>query len=104
VDRPFRRISTRQARDLLTHPPVTLLDVRDPASFRASHIEGAVNISEATVSEVLGSAPKEQPVLIYCYHGISSQAYAQLFADFGFNDVLSMDGGYTQWAAEQTSA
>jgi thiosulfate sulfurtransferase len=101
MDRFFKRISTQQARELLASPPITVVDVRDPGSFQASHIDGAVNVSEATVGEVLDSTPKDQTVLIYCYHGISSQAYAQLFADFGFKNVYSMNGGYTQWAAEQ---
>jgi rhodanese-related sulfurtransferase len=101
VERSFKRISTREARDLLARPPVTLLDVRDPLSFRSAHIEGALNVGEDSVLAVLGTTPKEQPVLIYCYHGVSSQAYAELFADHGFKDVYSLDGGYTQWAVEQ---
>jgi rhodanese-related sulfurtransferase len=100
VERSFKRINIQEARDLLARAPVTLLDVRDPVSFKSAHIEGAINVGEADVSSVLGS-PKDQPVLIYCYHGVSSQAYAQLFADFGFKDVYSLDGGYTQWAVEQ---
>ena len=37
---------------------------------------------------------KEAPLLIYCYHGNASKTYAQMFADFHFTRVFSIDGGY----------
>ena len=32
--------------------------------------------------------------MIYCYHGNASQVYASMFADFQYNEVYSVDGGY----------
>jgi rhodanese-related sulfurtransferase len=104
MERTFKRISTGEAREILARPDVAILDVRDPASFGAAHIPSAVNVGQANLPAVLESTRKEQPVLIYCYHGHSSQAFAQLFADFGFGEVYSLDGGYTQWEFEQRHA
>ena len=42
---------------------------------------------------------KDAPVLVYCYHGNSSQEYAQMLADFRFNQVYSVDGGFAACAA-----
>jgi thiosulfate/3-mercaptopyruvate sulfurtransferase len=104
VERTFKRIDPGAARKLLSRPDVVILDVRDAASFHHSHIPAAVNVHQDNVFPVLQATPKEQPVLIYCYHGHASQTYAQLFADFGFHEVYSLDGGYTQWDAEQGTA
>ncbi|MDE0931482.1 MAG: rhodanese-like domain-containing protein, partial [Halioglobus sp.] len=42
-------------------------------------------------------ADRDQPLLIYCYHGNSSQGAADYFFNQGFEDVYSMDGGYEAW-------
>jgi len=38
--------------------------------------------------------PKDCPVVIYCYHGNASKTYAQMFVDFRYTRVFSVDGGY----------
>lgn len=96
----FKRINLEETRQLLTRPNVAVFDVRDPDSYQAAHMPSAVNVSEANLPAILQSTPKERPLLIYCYHGHSSQAWAQMFADFGFQEVYSMDGGYTLWEQE----
>jgi len=40
-------------------------------------------------------------VLLYCYHGNASQTYGQMFADFGFAEVYSLDGGFAAWQRAQ---
>ena len=97
----FKRIDIGAALKLLSRPDVVILDVRDAASFHDSHMTAALNLHQDNVFQVMQATSKEQPVLIYCYHGHASQTYAQLFADFGFREVYSLDGGYTQWHAEQ---
>ena len=74
-----------------------LLDVRDAGSFEASHIDGARQLSSANLSAVLSDTAKGRPILIYCYHGNASREYAQIFSDFGFSEVYSLDGGYEAW-------
>jgi thiosulfate sulfurtransferase len=45
----------------------------------------------------LAAADRDQPLLVYCYHGNSSQGAADYFFNQGFEDVYSMDGGYEAW-------
>lgn len=94
---PFRRIPIEQIDGVLVRNDVTVLDVRDAGSFRESHVEGAQHASHANVSALLVSLRKSAPVVIYCYHGNASQEYAQIFSDFGFAEVYSLDGGYEAW-------
>jgi rhodanese-related sulfurtransferase len=96
---PFKRIAVQEADDILERPDIAVLDVRDATSFREKHIDGAQHVSHANVSIWLGGLSKAIPVLIYCYHGQASQEYAQMFSDFGFTEVYSLDGGYQAWCS-----
>ena len=40
---------------------------------------------------------KNDSILIYCYHGISSKSAAQFFIQNGFQNVFSMEEGYAGW-------
>jgi thiosulfate/3-mercaptopyruvate sulfurtransferase len=98
---PFKRIGIEGARELLKRDDVAVLDVRDAASYQKAHIASALWMSERNLHEVLSGTPKDKPVLIYCYHGNASQAYANIFTDFGFRDVYSLDGGFEHWSQTQ---
>jgi rhodanese-related sulfurtransferase len=74
-----------------------VLDVRDAESFRTAHIWGAQQVSTTTLSVVINGTTKSRPILIYCYHGNASREFAQIFSDFGFLEVYSLDGGYEVW-------
>lgn len=95
--RVFRRIDAETARQLLARDPVLVLDSRDQASFDLAHIANARRLSSDNLDAILLGAPKFMPVLHYCYHGNASQIYGQMFADFGFAEVYSLDGGFEAW-------
>lgn len=101
---PFRCISAREAAQMLTRhlegelPALALFDVRDAESYDRAHLPGAVNLSMKAFPRVISKIPRTTPVLVYCYHGNSSQTYAAMFADFRFAEVYSVDGGYPHFA------
>ena len=95
----FQRISPKHASDLILRAragikPLALFDSRDAASYQKSHIMGTDHLTERDFGEVIANLPKSVPVMIYCYHGNASQIYASMFADFQYNEVYSVDGGY----------
>jgi len=95
----FQRISPQRASDLILRSragikPLALFDSRDAASYKKSHIIGTDHLTERDFGEVIANLPKSVPVMIYCYHGNASQVYASMFADFQYNEVYSVDGGY----------
>lgn len=100
----FQRIGVDAAAELLQRDDVAVLDVRDAGSYQKAHIGSARWVSEGNLYEVLTSMPKDKPVLIYCYHGNASQSFAQIFNDFGFADVYSLDGGFEHWSQAQNAA
>lgn len=94
---PFKRISIEQAQLLINTEEVTLLDIRDPESFSAGNIENAIHVTNDNVQAVAETANKEQPLIIYCYHGNSSQGAADYFSSLGFKQCYSVDGGFEEW-------
>lgn len=103
ASRGFQRIDAGQARALLARGNVLLLDVRDARSYAAAHIDSARHVTRETLDPLLLGTPRDQPVLVYCYHGNASQTYAQMFADFGFREAYSLDGGYEGWRSVAAS-
>lgn len=95
---PFQCIDVRSAGALLARTDLLVLDARDAGSFEQSHIDGAQRLSSVNLSAVLSDAARARPILIYCYHGNARREYTQIFSDFGFREVYSLDGGYGAWS------
>ncbi|GAB4358567.1 MAG: hypothetical protein Kow0026_19530 [Oricola sp.] len=93
----IRHVDAEGATELLARPGIRILDVRDEAAFRARHIDGAQNVSVMNLSSIIETTRRDTPILIYCYHGYASQEYAQIFVDFRFEEVYSLDGGFEAW-------
>lgn len=92
----FSRISIQQANELI-QANATVVDVRDPQSFQAGHIQGAVLLDNNTVGSFIDNTAKDSAVVVYCYHGNSSQQAGQYLAEQGFEQVYSIDGGFEAW-------
>lgn len=80
---------------------VKVVDIRDPQSFTNGHMPGATRLSNDNFAEFLDNTDKTTPVVVVCYHGVSSQQAAQVIAQQGFTDVYSMDGGFEAWRLGQ---
>lgn len=96
-ERPFRRIDAATASQLLTRNDVLVLDSRDQASFEQARIASARRLHSDNLDAILLGTPKTTPVLLYCYHGNASQVFGQMFEDFGFTEIYSLDGGFEAW-------
>ena len=94
----FSRISPADARARYDAGDFALVDIRDPLSHSRGHIAGTVHLSDANVEAFLKGTGRDRPLLVYCYHGNSSQMAAQFFAEQGFGEVYSLDGGFEEWA------
>jgi thiosulfate sulfurtransferase len=91
----FRCISASEAISLMRgEPPAIVFDVRDMANYQKSHVDGAAHLSEDRLLAWMKRLPKDAPVVIYCYHGNASKVFAQMFVDFRYSNVFSVDGGY----------
>ncbi|MBB1293991.1 thiosulfate sulfurtransferase GlpE [Pseudoalteromonas sp. SR44-5] len=96
----FKHISITETQALLNKDDVVIADIRDPNSYQAGHIPGSEHLSNANIGEFMMNKEFDQPIIIVCYHGMSSQGAASYLAEQGFEDVYSMDGGFTQWETQ----
>lgn len=92
----FERIGPEPALQLLDQD-ATVVDIRDPQSFANGHIPGAQHLDNNSLPGFVATADRAQPLIVCCYHGNSSQPAAAYFADLGFAQVFSLDGGYEFW-------
>lgn len=93
----FEHISVAQTEQMLKAGEAKLVDIRDEQSFQAAHIEGAVHLHNGSLHQFMQQTDFETPVIVCCYHGISSQQAAQYLIHQGFEQVYSMDGGFEAW-------
>ncbi|WP_298440696.1 thiosulfate sulfurtransferase GlpE [uncultured Ferrimonas sp.] len=84
--------------------PVQVVDIRQPEVFALGHIPSAINLHQGNVDRFLLEGEYDQPVVVVCYHGISSQSAAQYLVEQGFEQVYSLDGGHDGWAKQQAAS
>ncbi|WP_334030267.1 thiosulfate sulfurtransferase GlpE [Alteromonas sp. P256] len=76
---------------------VSIVDIRDPQSYANGHMPNAAPLNNDNFATFVEQTPKDTPVVVVCYHGVSSQQAAQVIAQQGFETVYSMDGGFEAW-------
>ena len=79
-----------------------LLDVREPDEYRQGAVPGSIHISRGQLeSGVEARLPdKSAKVVVMCAGGVRSAFAAQTLAQLGYEDVVSMDGGFNKWKDE----
>jgi thiosulfate sulfurtransferase len=90
-------IQIDEAKKKLDQKDCMFVDVRDPGSYRAAHIPGAVHLHDGNVQEFIAGTDKNREVIVYCYHGNSSLGAVAYFLENGFKNVTSMRGGFEAW-------
>jgi sulfur-carrier protein adenylyltransferase/sulfurtransferase len=81
---------------------VVILDVREPDEYDQGALVNAVHIPrghlEAQVEGKLLS--KSVPVVVYCAGGVRSAFAAKTLGELGYENVVSMAGGFGRWKDE----
>lgn len=93
----FAHISPADAHQKLSAGAARLVDIRDPHSFAAAHAPGAFHLTNGSLVQFMNQTDFETPVIVMCYHGVSSQGAAQYLLQQGFEEVYSLDGGFEAW-------
>lgn len=96
---PFEYLSVEQAAELAKQGAV-IVDIRDEDSFQQGHMPAAIHLDNHKVSQFIQQADLDAPTIVVCYHGHSSQSAAAWLNSQGFDQVYSMNGGFTQWAVD----
>lgn len=98
----FQHMNIQQLSDLMdSDTSVHIVDIRDPQSFAAGHIIHAMALDNDNVQSFINNTPKNEAVVVCCYHGNSSQSAAQFLFEQGFTNAYSLDGGFEMWKINQ---
>lgn len=95
----YARLSVDDAHQMMSDRTVKVVDIRDPDSFRQNHITQAIHLDNSGVQSFIQEADLDIPLIVCCYHGNMSQSAGAYFAEKGFSEVYSLDGGFAGWSA-----
>jgi len=97
----FQHISVAEVQGKVANQePIKIVDIRDPQSFTDGHIADSLHLTDSTLGNFMQQTDFDNPVVVVCYHGRSSQGAAQYLVEQGFEEVYSMDGGFEAWRRE----
>jgi molybdopterin/thiamine biosynthesis adenylyltransferase/rhodanese-related sulfurtransferase len=93
-------VDAARTQDLLgSDAPPLLVDVRESDEWDEGHLPGAVHIPRGHLeSRIERAAPdRAQPIVVYCQSGNRSVFATKTLEDLGYENVLSLAGGFTDW-------
>jgi sulfur-carrier protein adenylyltransferase/sulfurtransferase len=92
-------IDATQARERIESGVPVVVDVREQSEWDEGHIPGAVHVPRGHLeSRIDRLAPDPtRPVVIYCSAGNRSAFAAKTLGELGYEDVVSLAGGFTDW-------
>jgi len=71
-----------------------VVDVRTPAEFESSHLDGALNFELDELREVADEVPRSRPIIVHCKSGFRAHLALRILREKGFTDVRNVTGGY----------
>jgi molybdopterin/thiamine biosynthesis adenylyltransferase/rhodanese-related sulfurtransferase len=92
-------VDSERARELIDGAEPVIVDVREQDEWDEGHIPGAVHIPRGHLeSRIERAAPDpSRRVLLYCSAGNRSAFAAKTLEEMGYEDVVSLSGGFTDW-------
>jgi rhodanese-related sulfurtransferase len=76
-----------------------LIDTREDNEFNAAHIKGAIHIGRGILERDihLHIPSHDIKIILYCGGGFRSALAAESLQKMGYENVMSMDGGWKGW-------
>jgi sulfur-carrier protein adenylyltransferase/sulfurtransferase len=100
VKEEIEEVDAPRARELLTSDDAPVfVDVREEDEWNEGQIPGAIHIPRGSLeSRVEAAVPdRGRPIVLYCAGGSRSAFAAKSLAELGYENVVSLAGGYTDW-------
>jgi rhodanese-related sulfurtransferase len=86
---------------LRTQPELSLIDVRTPVEFDATHVRQAVNLPldglDPQTLAAAGKLARDQTVYILCRSGQRAARAAEKFVKDGYENAVVVEGGTLAW-------
>lgn len=98
----YQSISAEEAHARMDRPGAVVIDVREPAEYKAGHVPGARLLPLGSIDKESAAAvipDQGTEVLVYCRSGVRSKKGAEKLAVLGYERVSEF-GGILQWPYE----
>ncbi len=98
----YQSISAEEAHARMARPDAVVIDVREPAEYKAGHVPGARLLPLGSIDKESAAAvipDQGTEVLVYCRSGVRSKKGAEKLAALGYERVSEF-GGILQWPYE----
>lgn len=97
-----RAITAREAVQLINSRDAVVVDIREPADYKAGHILNAKHIPLSRLVEESGriSADKTRPVIVYCKTGMAAPGACTRLKAEGYQQVSYLKNGIYGWLDE----
>lgn len=82
---------------------IVILDVRESAEYAFNHIPNAISIPLGELENRMSELNREDEIFIVCRTGNRSDLAAQKLMDNGFNKVINVVPGMSQWNGKSES-
>ena len=92
----FKEITPQQAWEMVQQRAV-LADIRDDARFTHSHPKGAFHLTNQSFLQFEELVDFDSPIIVSCYHGVSSKNVATFLVEQGYENVFSVISGFDAW-------
>lgn len=93
----FVEITPEEAWRMVCEENAALLDIRDPQRFAYSRPKGAFHLTNQSYGQFQDEYDFDDPIIVSCYHGVSSRNVAQFLVEQGYERVYSVKGGFDGW-------
>ncbi|MCE4049013.1 sulfurtransferase TusA family protein [Bacillus sp. Au-Bac7] len=82
---------------------IVVIDVRENAEFAFNHIPNAISIPLGELENKMNVLNKNDEIYIVCRTGNRSDLAAQKLTENGFNNVINVEQGMSQWSGKISS-
>ncbi len=95
----FIPIDVHLAYEKIQNQEAQLIDIRDQESFERGHIANTFHLTQGNLIQLLDQFDYSTPLIVMCYHGVSSRQVAQYLLSQGFEEIYNLEGGFCAWQA-----
>ena len=99
VKSEIAEVDARRAQELISSDSTAIVDVREQEEWDEGHLPGAVHVPRGHLESRIESAvpDRSRSVVVYCASGNRSAFAAKTLEELGYDDVVSLAGGFTDW-------
>jgi sulfur-carrier protein adenylyltransferase/sulfurtransferase len=97
--REIDEVDASRARQLLEEDSARAIDVREREEWDEGHLPGAAHVPRGHLESRIerASPAKDRPLVVYCASGNRSAFAAKTLEELGYEHVVSLAGGFTDW-------